>query len=102
MNNTGLLYLLIGIAIGYAIGRLDSLIGALRVGGNDAKPQSFFAKEAAAKREKAKVEIDERKYVAAVNTNTLTKLSEAELGKTSVAEDNIQQSVSKLAQLKGK
>lgn len=102
MSNIVVIYLLVGIAIGYAVGRIDALIGMLRGSSTSVKPRSFFDPEPPAKTDKTKFEIDERKYVSQVSTDTLTKTDSTALGKISVAEDNIGQSVSKLAQLKGK
>ena len=72
---------------------------------NKAKtPNDFFAKVAAeeAPAAKSKIAIDERKFVGRVETDALVKMSENSIGKTTVAQDDIQASVSKLAQLKGK
>ena len=103
---TALFLLCAGYVLGYIVGRLDLIYGALRcagLGGSD-KPSTvsrdFFSQQAAAP--KTKIEIDERKYVGAVKTDNLVKTSEAGIGKTTVAQDDIQASVSKLAQLKGK
>lgn len=49
-----------------------------------------------------KVEINNSKFVAAVKTDSLTKSNETAIGKTVTTDDDIQASVSRLAQLKGK
>lgn len=53
-------------------------------------------------REKTKISIDTGKYVGDINTDTLQKTQQLELGKTTQTQDDISSSVSKLAQLKGK
>jgi hypothetical protein len=98
----------VGIILGYFLARLDAIYTLLRGQSNSApsQPQSFFAKQ---KRDQAEVEermgkisIDERKFVADIKTDNIKKVTEVELGKKTQQQDNINQSVSRLAQLKGK
>ena len=99
---------LAGIILGYFLARLDAIYTLLRDQSNSApsQPQSFFAKQ---KREQAEVEekvgkisIDERKFVSDIKTDNIKKVTEVELGKKTQQQDNINQSVSRLAQLKGR
>lgn len=105
---TALFLLCFGYAIGYIVGRLDLIYRVIRgagglLAGDAAKaPKDFFAQQAAAQTTKTKIEIDDRKFVGRVDTDALVKTSENSIGKTTVAQDDIQSSVSKLAQLKGK
>lgn len=99
----------IGLLLGYIVGRLDFLVFLTKCSERSVaasqssaitKPRSFFDQS----EEKAKpaLDIDTRKFVNPVKTDDLTKAADTSLGKTTVANDDIQASVSKLAQLKGK
>lgn len=96
----------VGLLIGYALGRLDLLVFLTKcrelgvATPSVAKPRSFFDQPEPKK--SAAVDIDTRKFVNPVKTDDLTKSGDTSLGKTTVAQDDIQASVSKLAQLKGK
>jgi hypothetical protein len=93
----------IGLFIGYIIGRLDFLVFLTRSANTTAapvKPRSIF--DSPEDKPKAPLDIDTRKFVNPVKTDDLTKNVDTSLGKTTVAQDDIQASVSKLAQLKGK
>jgi len=99
---------LAGIILGYFLARLDAIYALLRDQPRAVQdqPQSFFAKQ---KREQAevqekvgKISIDERKFVADIKTDNIKKVTEVELGKKTQQQDNINQAVSRLAQLKGK
>lgn len=96
----------VSAALGYAIGRLDWLVA--RVAGVVPTTTSLPTTNTlrAAMKEstpgKGKIEIDTGKYVGAINTETLQKTQQLELGKTTQTQDDISSSVSKLAQLKGK
>ena len=103
---TNLLTALVCALLGYIAGRLDLLLTSGVV--TQSKPQSFFAKtsrESESKQQVSRVaapDIDTSVYVGAVSTDNLVKSNNATIGKTSVTTDNINQSVSKLSQLKGK
>lgn len=102
-----------GFALGYIAGRLDTLARTL-ANSSISPPSGFFAKDNNNKSRKnhsnqgsanepASVgDIDTSIYVGAVTTDNLVKTTGATLGTTSVTEDNINQSVSRLAQLKAK
>lgn len=99
----------IGLLVGYIVGRLDFLVfltkcsdsaAAVIPAQSAAKPRSFFDQSEA--KPKAALDIDTRKFVNPVKTDDLTKAADTSLGKTTVAHDDIQASVSKLAQLKGR
>mgnify|MGYP003350642188 CR=1 FL=1 len=71
------------------------------------QPSSFFAtkldkRQSAVEDRVAQVSIDERKFVTDIKTDTIQKVTEIEMGKTTTQQDTINQSVSKLAQLKGR
>lgn len=103
----------VGLLVGYIVGRLDFIVFLFKRGrldvpvveaGPAAKSGGLFAKPAREDRilsPLAGVEIDTSTFVGAINTDDLTKSSETSLGKTSVAQDDIGVSVSKLARLKG-
>jgi hypothetical protein len=84
---------------GYLLGRMETILAALRGQSNNA-PQGFFAKTGAPPPPRPQIEIDERKVVTEINTDTLTKTQDIQLGKQVVASDDIHASVNKLAQLK--
>ena len=101
-----------GLVLGYLLARLDAIYTPLREQQTgltvaQRQPSSFFAK----KRDKAQaevetkvgqIEIDSSKFVTDIRTDNITKLTDTILGKTTTQQDTINQSVSKLAQLKGK
>lgn len=104
-----LLFAAFGFVLGYIAGRVDLLVarGLGRETGGGLALESRAAPAntlRAAMREAApaKIEIDTGKYVGEINTNTLQKTQQLELGKTTQTQDDINSSVSKLAQLKGK
>lgn len=98
------------VALGYAIGRLDWLVARMAGIVPTCAPTTSVhpatnTLRAAMKESapgKGKIEIDTGKYVGAINTETLQKTQQLELGKTTQTQDDINSSVSKLAQLKGK
>lgn len=103
---TALFLILLGYVAGYVIGRLDLIYRTLRlatsfmpdatnrrVGQAPKGPQNAAV---------SRVEIDERKFVVPVATDNLKKTAETSIGKITTTTDDIQASVSKLAQLKGK
>lgn len=108
-----------GFVLGYFIARMDFLYVVLKKihgeGGTGTlimesreKPTSFFekekkaAKQAEVKEKLGKIDIDTRTVVTKIDTETIQKGSDVELGRTTAQEDTINASVSKLAQLKGK
>lgn len=100
-SNNVALYLVVGVLVGYLLGRIDTLIKRFRPEAV-ARPKGFFPKqhERLFTPTNPHVEINDKKYVAPIPTDTLVKTTATELGETSVSADNINQSVSKLAQLK--
>lgn len=103
-------YILLAFALGYLTGRADSLYRALRDKYGPVPRAGFFAEEAPARRTQSpgppatKISIDERKVVSEISTAGIAKSAEAasQLGTKTVQSDNIDASVSKLAQLKGR
>lgn len=107
-----------GFLLGYFFARLDFFYVVLRkMHGVDSgsivmesrmQPTSFFEKEKKAakqtdvKEKLGKIDIDMRTVVTKIDTDGIQRGSEVELGKTTAQEDTINESVSKLAQLKGK
>lgn len=73
------------------------------------EPAGFFAQNAVKPRSptvlgnsRQAVEIDERKIVSQINTDTMQKVTQVELGTKTAVADDINASVNRLAQLKGK
>lgn len=109
---TTVLFIFGSFVCGYLIGRVDLLLGRTysrprRRKTRPAQPAGFFTKQTSA-RETANTrkvtpvdDIDTRVYVTPISTSELTKTTAVALGNTSTIDDNINQSVSKLAQLKG-
>lgn len=103
---TGCLLFLAGVVLGYLLGRLDLLVSAVSKQQSNNEPQGFFSKN----NKKppgpgpSNIQIDDRKVVAAsqISTDSLQNISGATLGKSTTKKDDINSSVSKLAQLKGK
>ena len=100
---------LVGLVLGYVIARLDGIYSLLRQqpASTLPEPSSFFAKkhdrkQAAVEARVAQVSIDESKFVTDIKTDNISKVNELALGKTTTQQDTINQSVSKLAHLKGK
>jgi hypothetical protein len=102
-------WFVLGALAGYAIGRLDSLIGLLRPSGptpaeSGPPVSSFFAK----KHDKplppapAPISIDETKVVSQVDTDMFQKVADTPLGSTTVVADDVNSAASRLAHLKGK
>lgn len=96
---------LVGLALGFLLGRLDRLCrtgtgcdGALIM---ESRKRST-APNAAAQARAAAINIDDTKFVAPINTAGMARNEKIELGKTVEIADDINSSVSKLAQLKGK
>jgi hypothetical protein len=80
---------------------MDTLLAALRGQASNA-PQGFFAKTSSPERahNATRIEIDERTVVSQIKTDTLQNVTQVQLGKQVVAQDDINASVNKLAQLK--
>lgn len=100
---------LAGLVFGYVIARLDGIYSLLREQpvNNLPTPSSFFAKkrdkaQAAVEAKVGQIAIDDRKFVTDIKTDNISKVTDVELGKKTTQQDTINQSVSKLAQLKGK
>jgi len=95
-------------ALGYLVGRVNLLVFMLAEKPSPG-PAGFFQKnKPSALRENAEnpaarvADIDARKFVAPISTAGLERKDTGALGKTTMTEDDIQASVSKLAQLKGR
>jgi hypothetical protein len=108
---TALFLLCFGYVLGYVVGRVDFIYRTVHLlaghvaGIVETKQPDFFTKTAAEDRRegaRAKIAIDASKFVSATKTDSLVKSSETTLGKTTQTDDDIQASVSRLAQLKGK
>lgn len=113
-----------GIVVGYALARLDGIYFLLRQwhsagapGGMTAvntliaeqteRPTSRVVKtddrsDNTTKATFGKIDIDSRTVVTQINTAGLQRASSAEMGKTTQTTDEIDKSVSRLSQLKGK
>lgn len=98
-----------GVVLGYVIARLDSIYSLLHQQPQSSlpAPSSFFAKKPATARAEVQekvgqIEIDASKFVTDINTDNIKKITDIVLGKTTTQQDTINQSVSKLAQLKGR
>lgn len=96
-------------ALGYIVGRVN-LVVALLAEKQTQAPVGFFQKHkpqgprenAESANRAAGVAIDSSKFVAPISTAGMERKDTAALGKTTTTEDDIQASVSKLAQLKGR
>lgn len=108
-----------GFVLGYLFARMDFFYVVLRksydYGGEGRtlvtesrgqSPPSFFKKEkqtakvAGTKEKLGKIDIDTRTVVTAINTAGIQKGSDVEMGTTTATQDTINESVSRLAQLK--
>ena len=107
----------VGLLIGYAFGRLDliyrALLGVIADRSVVEQPRDFFTTAAAEDRRArtsaqnkqsaaSQIDIDDKKFVAPISTAGMENKTAAALGKTTAIADDINSSVSKLAQLKGK
>lgn len=100
---------LLAFTLGYIVGRVNLLVYLLG-DKEQAGPVGFFQKntpralrENAENSAKAKVaDIDSSKFVAPISTAGMERTDTAALGKMTTTEDDIQASVSKLAQLKSR
>ena len=104
----------VGVVAGYGLARLDAIYVYVRklhdAGGSlvmESRQPGFFARQKSSHAEDAggpgKIEIDTRTVVTEINTAGLQRASNAEMGQTTTAADStINQSVSRLSQLKGK
>jgi hypothetical protein len=107
MNYVVHLCVLGAFALGYIMGRLDLLVYLLGEK-EQAGPTGFFQKNKPGAlnetvQSKPKVaDIDSSKFVAPISTAGMERKDTAALGKMTTTEDDIQASVSKLAQLKGR
>lgn len=110
-----ILFIGCAFAAGYVVARLDSiyarLTGKSAAGGGTvllAENRMHPAAEAVQKqrqmeidRKVAAVSIDDSKFVAPIRTDAIQKVTPLELGTTTKQADTLNESVSKLAQLKG-
>jgi hypothetical protein len=101
---------LLGLALGYALGRFDepTVISARPPQALESAPPAPVVPrplaadlEAAPSATRSVIAIDETKFVAPVSTDGMERVDTNDLGKTTVATDNLTESVSRLAQLKG-
>lgn len=106
MNYTVLCCGLGAFALGYLVGRVDWLVCLLREKAPAGPPGFFQKNKPGAPHETAQrkpvADIDSSKFVAPISTAGMERTDTAALGKTTTTEDDIQASVSKLAQLKGR
>ena len=106
-----------GFLTGYFFARLDLIYVWLRAGIEAGprsaasvvqQPTSFFDKEARADKVKAQanklggISIDSSKVVTKIDTAGIERGSDVEFGRTTSQQDGLKESVSKLAQLKGR
>lgn len=101
LDNVAFVFCLLGsFVLGYLIGRVNQL-SALVTGQTD-KPRSFL-QTSKSQPVKSAINIDDATYVAPIDTGGLSRTnSPTPIGKTTKTQDDIQTSISKLAQLKGK
>lgn len=91
---------------GYLLGRMDQIINLLKKKHHKEededfeKPKSFLQQIKEEEVRKSTNSIDERKFVTKVDTSFQKNF--VKIGKETVAEDNINSSISKLAKLKNK
>ena len=109
------------LVVGYALARLDGIYFLLRQwhsaglpGGvthvqapeQAPRPAGFFKHDERSENQPkaafGKIDIDSRTVVTQINTAGLQRASSAEMGKTTQTADEINKSVSRLSQLKGK
>ena len=100
---------LAGVILGYLLARLDAIYTLLRQQPANTlpEPSSFFArkhdKERAVVQEKiGGISIDTSTFVTEIKTDTIQKVNDVAMGKTTTQSDTLNKSVSKLAQLKSK
>lgn len=93
-------------ALGYICGKLGRLTSSVKE-----QPQGFFAQNPVVKPKRVqeatqpvgtKIEIDETKVVSQIDTGSIQKVTQIELGTKTAVADDINASVNRLAQLKGK
>lgn len=96
----GLLFF--GFAAGYLVGRVDLIICKFGESPVSSGGFNFKLKTDSAGKVKTNVSIDESTFVGAIDTGGLAKTSDTAIGKVTATNDDIQASVSRLAQLKGK
>jgi hypothetical protein len=116
---TALFLVCIGYVAGYIVGRLDIVYGALRLlvriatDATETPSTPVMQRSASSRRfstapsdtpapKPARVDINETKYVTPISTAGMENKATTALGKTTAVADDINSSVSKLAQLKGK
>jgi hypothetical protein len=104
LNQLSLIFgvLLFGIVAGYIAGRVDLIICKLAQSPGSSGGFNFNRKTDSNGKVKTEVAIDDSKFVTAIDTAGFSKTSETALGKVTEKSDDIQASVSRLAQLKGK
>lgn len=101
---------LLAFVLGYLAGRLDFIVGRLGESAGTAHQstlRSHLTRKTGAAGAGAgfgaeKIDINSTTVVTNIDTAGMQRAGAKELGKTTVAKDDIQSSVSKLAQLKGK
>lgn len=101
-----------GLVLGYFLARLDAIYTLLReqqsgLTFEQRQPSSFFAKkhdkaQAEVEAKVGQISIDTSKFVTEIKTDNIQKVNAVELGKKTTQQDTLNQSVSKLAQLKGR
>ena len=93
-----------GLVIGYIMARLDGIYMLLRAGEAPSFTPDYRSRPASKRAEPAtdlrKKSIDTGTVVTDIKTDGMSKTNDVAIGKETVLEDNLNQSVSKLAQLK--
>ena len=69
--------------------------------GHSQKPESFFDKNSKQQEKSVKIDINDKKIVLGVSTDSMSKSSK-ELGSTTSKKDNTQSAINKLKNMKGK
>lgn len=96
--------------LGYLVGRVDLLVSLTRKQ-ESSQPQGFFAINKPKQRDYVdepesqlcnRIEIDERKVVSQISTDTIQKVTQIELGTKTTVADDVSGAAGRLAQLKGK
>lgn len=88
-----------GIAFGYFLGRLDSLIARFK----NTESNSFISEVSRDKKTpRRQVEIDDAKFVTDISTEDFQKFGTDDIGIITKTTDNISSATSKLAELKKK
>lgn len=93
-----------GLVVGYIVARLDGIYMLLRAGEAPSFIPDYRSRPASKRAEPVtdlrKISIDTGTVVTDIKTDGMSKTNDVAIGKETVLEDNLNQSVSRLAQLK--